>query len=84
MDQLINKEFNMENNALILNHLVQQAVKLYISNDSKVIFRTINNLLNRELHVQFPIVFTLVNLIDIGFTNVNDIQGSLNLSQSVQ
>jgi len=74
----------MENNALILNHLVQQAVKLYISNDSKVIFRTINNLLNRELHVQFPIVFTLVNLIDIGFTNVNDIQGSLNLSQSVQ
>ena len=48
----------------------------------KIIYFTANSLLAKEYETKFPILYPLVNLIDLGITNYYDVTGSLNLSMN--
>jgi len=60
----------------MINYLAQNAVKLYINsnpNNNQIVNETINSIFEKELMQDFPLLYPLVNLIDIGITNYNDV-----------
>ena len=50
--------------------------------DPKLIYFSINIFFAKEYQNRFPILYPLINLIDLGSTNYFDVSGSLNLSMN--
>ena len=83
---MVEDEFNIEiikslqNNPFIIQHLAQKAIELYTQIDPKLVFNLINSVFVKEFQV--PMLYPLVNLIDLGITNYYDVSGSLNITMN--
>ena len=63
-------------------NLADKSIKMYTRVIPKLIYFATNSLLAKEYETRFPILFPLVNLIDLGITNYYDVSGSLNVSMN--
>ena len=67
-------------NQFMVYYLADKSVKMYTRVDPKLVYFALNSLFAKDFQTKFPILYPLVNLIDLGITNYNDVTGSLNVT----
>ena len=79
-----NHEFieSLDNNPFTVFALANKSIEMYTRVDPKLIYFATNSLFAKEYETRFPILYPLVNLIDLGITNYYDVSGSLNVSMN--
>ena len=60
--------------------MANKAIDMYTHVYPKLVYFTVNSLFAKEFHTKFPILFPLINLLDVGITNYYDVSASLNIS----
>jgi len=73
----------LSNHPLLIFHLAKNSIKLYTNVQPGVIYRVTNRVFGEELFDNLPLMFPIVNFIDLGITNFYDVSGCLNLMQNV-
>ena len=73
---------SFKDNPFFIYSLASKAIKLYTRTDPKLVYFATNSLFAKEYENEFPILFPLVNLIDLGITNYFDVIGSLNVAMT--
>ena len=64
----------------MLYYLANKAVEMYTHIYPKLVYFTVNSLFAKGFHAKFPLLFPLINLIDVAITNYYDVYGCLNVS----
>ena len=65
----------------MIYYLAKKTVKLYTTGDPKVFYFTVNSAFSKEYYEHFPILYPLVNLMDIAIRNFYDVSANLDLEQ---
>jgi len=58
-------------------HLAKNSIKLYTNVEPGVVYQVTNRVFGEQLFDNLPLVFPLVNFIDVGITNLYDVSGCL-------
>ena len=73
---------SFKDNPFFIYSLASKAIRLYTRVNPKLVYFATNSLFAKEYETKFPILFPLVNLIDLGITNYFDVTGCLNVTMT--
>ena len=61
---------------------LNKSIQMYTRIDPKLIYFASNSLFAKEYETKFPILYPLMNLMQLGISNYYDVSGSLNVSMN--
>jgi hypothetical protein len=70
------------NNIFMIHHLANKSIQMYTRMNPKLIYFASNSLFAKEYETKFPILYPLMNLMQLGISNYYDVSGSLNVSMN--
>ena len=68
---------SLTNHPFMVHHLAQKSLKIYTQSTTDILAIIINKIMSKEFQGDFPLLYPIVNLIDIALTNHNDVSGSI-------